>query len=646
MRHAFRLIAAICCALASLHVGPVEAKRVALVIGNASYKVGPLQNPVNDATAVAEAFGRLGFDKVMLKRDLTLEGFRAALLEMSRESAGAELGVIYFAGHGTEVNRRNFLIPVDANLARAGDLDLEAIALETVLNQLAGVLKLKLVILDACRNNLFPLAGAQRSVSRGLTRIEPEDNTLVAYAAKDGTIADDGAGRRHSPFTEALLNHIAKPGLEIRQLFGYVRDEVMVTTNRQQQPYLYGTLGGPGFYLQPSDTPAASAPAPTVHPQLNDAERAWAAAKDSTSVAVMEAFRRQYGAANAFYDQLAEARIEELKKQQIAVAAPQPSSASPLFAQPSSPSPALTRPSVQGYPTRQIALVVPFAPGDPTDVAARLVGEQMGRTLGQRIQIENIASRDIGAGRVATSEPDGYSILIHSSALAAAPSLRTGLQFDPRTAFEPVGLVGYSPMVLMSKKDVKARNLKELMEWMRVNAGRISVVHTGVGSISHACSLLIEQVIGQKFILIPFRGSGRSLDELASGGVDVMCDVSGVAESRIIEGKVKGYAVLDASRLSAIKDVPTSTEGGVPNLQLALYNGLYAPRGTPREIVNTLNAALQRALADKELVNRLAGAHVVVFDASMRSPEAHAKYFAADMARQAQLFRAGNVTPQ
>jgi branched-chain amino acid transport system substrate-binding protein len=226
--------------------------RVALVIGNAAYKVGPLQNPGNDATAVADSLkAQLGFDKVILGRDLRAEAFRSLLREFAREVAGAELALVYYAGHGTEVAGRNFLIPVDAALAKASDLDLEAIALDVVLSQLDGVRKLRIVILDACRNNIFPLAGGHRSVGRGLSRIEPEgDNTLVVYAAKHGTTADDGSGRRHSPFTEALLKRMGTRGLEVRQLFGYVRDDVMAATRRVQQPYIYGTLGGPPMYLR------------------------------------------------------------------------------------------------------------------------------------------------------------------------------------------------------------------------------------------------------------------------------------------------------------------------------------------------------------------------------------------------------------
>ena len=325
MRHVVGLMIAISAGLMALHTTPAEARRVALVIGNADYKIAPLQNPANDAAAVATALERqLGFDKVMLRTNLGADGFRAALLELARETAGAELGLVYFAGHGTEVGGKNFLIPVDATLARSSALALEAIPLDAVLEQLDGVRRLKLVILDACRNNIFGLAGAKRSQSRGLARIEPEDNTLVAYAAKEGTTADDGKGP-HSPYTMALLRHIATPGLEINLLFRRVRTDVLAATGGGQQPAEYHSLGDKEIFLVPTPLLSPGAPAPVLPapvPPPSEAARTWAAVKDTTSIAALEAFRRQYGAANPVYDRLAEARIVELRKQQTALAAP------------------------------------------------------------------------------------------------------------------------------------------------------------------------------------------------------------------------------------------------------------------------------------------------------------------------------------
>jgi uncharacterized protein len=247
---------------------PAHARRVALVIGNAAYTLGPLANPVNDAEAIGDAFRDLGFAKVIRVQNATKAQMEKALGEMARESQGAEMAVVFFAGHGTERDGRNYLIPVDAKLDRASDLDLQAIALPTVLDQIAGATKLKLVILDACRNTIFPLAGNRRSATRGLARIEPEDNTLVAYAAKDGTVAQDGAGAKHSPFTAAVLKHLPTPGLEISFVFRSIRDSVMSATERQQQPHVYGTLGGEPIYLAPPITGS-----PTTSSRELDMER-------------------------------------------------------------------------------------------------------------------------------------------------------------------------------------------------------------------------------------------------------------------------------------------------------------------------------------------------------------------------------------
>ena len=321
MRWAVCLMVALGCALAGL--SPAEAqvgKRVALVIGNADYRIGRLANPVNDAEAVADVLEKqLKLHKVILKRNLNLDGLRAALREMARESAGAELGLIYFAGHGIEVAGRNFLIPTDAALETARDVKLEAIELDTVLEHLDGVAKLRLVILDACRNNPFP--AAKRGGSRGLGRIEPAGGTLVAYAAKEGTTAHDGQGDRHSPFTSALLKHIVMPGVDVRRVFGYVSEDVLAATARAQEPYLYGRLGGDEVHLLPKtgSDPAGLTPG---HPVLLPAPPSAAALEwarvDKASVAELETFERRHP--TSVEAEYARARLKELRK--VAVVAP------------------------------------------------------------------------------------------------------------------------------------------------------------------------------------------------------------------------------------------------------------------------------------------------------------------------------------
>jgi len=247
VRCVIRLALLICFAVAGLNMTPAEARRVALVIGNAEHQFLPvLKNPVNDATAMAEALEKLNFDKVILKKDLGIEGFRTALRELSREAQGAEVGMIFFAGNGIQVDGRNYLIPVDAKLEKRSDVDLDAIRLETVIEQLADA-KLGLVILDACRDDPFVsgryVRGQNRGLHRGgskgkgLARIEPRHNLFLVYAAQPGAVALDGVGH-HSPFTEALLKHLPTPGLELRHLFIRVRSEVLAATGGQQGPHV------------------------------------------------------------------------------------------------------------------------------------------------------------------------------------------------------------------------------------------------------------------------------------------------------------------------------------------------------------------------------------------------------------------------
>ncbi len=243
-------------------------ERVALVIGNGAYRSVPaLPNPTNDSGDIAASLSRLGFSVRRLD-DGSFDQMRRALLDFGRSARGAEMAVIFYAGHGMEVGGENWLIPVDAELKSDADIDQEAIGLRSVMGTVDGATKLGLVILDACRNNPFA-AKMQRSVRtravpRGFAQVEPTGNVLVAYAAKDGTTAADGSGR-NSPFTTALLRHIERPGLEVNFLFRHVRDEVMTATQRVQQPFVYGSLSRDEIYFKGgAASPSAAATAPKV----------------------------------------------------------------------------------------------------------------------------------------------------------------------------------------------------------------------------------------------------------------------------------------------------------------------------------------------------------------------------------------------
>jgi uncharacterized caspase-like protein len=259
MLYAVRFTLLILCAVAGLNLSRAEARRVALVVGNANHKfLANLQNPINDAAAVAEALEKLNFDKVILKKDLGFAEFRIALREFSREAKGAEAGVVFFGGNGVQVGGRDYLVPVDAKLEKAADAVLESIGLDTVIEHVAEA-RLGLIILDACRDDAR-IRSQTRGVHRGVTLVErggvpalvpapaePGHNTFVVYSALPGASADDGAGR-HSPFTAALLKHLTTPGLELRHVFVRVRADVIVATRGLQSPETWDRFNGEFFF--------------------------------------------------------------------------------------------------------------------------------------------------------------------------------------------------------------------------------------------------------------------------------------------------------------------------------------------------------------------------------------------------------------
>jgi hypothetical protein len=251
--------------------GANAAARVALVIGNGAYQNAPaLPNPLNDATDVSASLRRLGFE-VKTLQNASFDEMRRALIAFSQGARGAELAIIFFAGHGMEMNGENWLVPIDGQLISDLDVPNEAIGLQQFTQAVSHTSRLGLVILDACRNNPFlnkmQRVTSKRDGSRGLARVEPSDNVLVAYAARAGTTASDGpANGRNSPFTGSLLRNIEAPGVDIRLLFGIVRDDVMEATSREQQPFLYGSLGRNSIYLKPPATTAGGNDAKPLPP--------------------------------------------------------------------------------------------------------------------------------------------------------------------------------------------------------------------------------------------------------------------------------------------------------------------------------------------------------------------------------------------
>jgi tripartite-type tricarboxylate transporter receptor subunit TctC len=281
--------------------------------------------------------------------------------------------------------------------------------------------------------------------------------------------------------------------------------------------------------------------------------------------------------------------------------------------------------AAQGYPSRPITMIVPFAAGGPSDAIARLLAQSMSNTFKQQVVIENVAGAGgtTGAARLAKAEGDGYTLLIHHVALAAGASLYKTLPYDTLQDIEEVGLINYGPMVVTTRKDYPASDAKALFAKLKADGNKTTAAHAGVGSNSHLCDLLLQQTLGVKFTEAAYRGTGPAMNDLMAGQVDLLCDQSTTAVPQIQGGTIKAFAVTSRERLDVIKDVPTMAEAGLPNFEFVIWHGLYAPKGTPQATVDALNKALQAALDDANVKARFADGGTQVFPAGERSPQAH-----------------------
>src|ERR1700752_3512365 len=294
---------------------------------------------------------------------------------------------------------------------------------------------------------------------------------------------------------------------------------------------------------------------------------------------------------------------------------------------------------------RQVTLVVPYSAGGGTDTVARLIGNQMSRTLGQPVVIENVA----GAGgtraneRVARSEPNGTTVLINHVALLAAPSLFTNLRYDTKTAFEPVGLVNNAPMVLIGRKSIPGAGPKDFVDWIKAQGDKVNFAHGGIGTNSHLCAVMMGNVLGFKPTVAAYRGSAPAIDDLLAGQIDLLWDQVTNALPQIQAGTLHGIAITSSERLEQLKDVPTTAELGMPDVSYTMWHGLYVAKGTPKETIGALNSALRKALSDPGLLEKLKQLVTLPFPDNEMTPEAHARLFATDLPRVAKLVESSGI---
>ena len=291
--------------------------------------------------------------------------------------------------------------------------------------------------------------------------------------------------------------------------------------------------------------------------------------------------------------------------------------------------------SAQDYPSRTVTMVVPFAAGGPTDTVARLVAESMSRSLGQQVIVENVggAGGTRGAGQVAKFAPDGYTVLLHHIGQATSATLYRKLPYNVLTDFEEVGLVTDVPMTMIAKSGLEPKDIPGLVAYVKANKDKVIYGNAGVGSASHLCGMLFMSALGTQMTTVPYQGTGPAMNDLVGGQIDLMCDQTTNTTGQIKAGKVKAYGVTTPNRLKSLPDIPTFKEGGLPGFEIAVWHGMYAPKGTPKAAIDKLNAALVAALQDPKVVARFAdlGTEPVALDRA--TPEVHQKFLEAEVAK-------------
>ena len=280
--------------------------------------------------------------------------------------------------------------------------------------------------------------------------------------------------------------------------------------------------------------------------------------------------------------------------------------------------------NAQDYPTRPITMVMPYAPGGPGDAITRVFAASMQKTLGQTIVVDNTAGASgvIGTTKVARSKPDGYTLLMIHVSHATNLAMFKNLPYHPVDDFEPIGSATTGPMLVLTRNEFPAKDINEFVAYVKANPSKISLAHAGVGSASHLCGLMLMSTLKVRLNEIPYKGTGPALNDLMGGQVDILCDQTSGTVTAVKGGKIKAYAAAGLARVPSLPDVPAIAEAGVEGFDIAISFGLYAPKGTPRPVLNQLSSALQKAVIDPDLRKRLDGMGVSAVSPERARPEA------------------------
>jgi tripartite-type tricarboxylate transporter receptor subunit TctC len=299
----------------------------------------------------------------------------------------------------------------------------------------------------------------------------------------------------------------------------------------------------------------------------------------------------------------------------------------------------------QTYPTRPITLVVPFAAGGPTDTIARIMAERMRGPLGQTVIVENVtgAAGSIGVGRVARAAPDGYTLGIGHWSTHVVNGAIYSLPYHVLDDFEPISQIASNPQLVVSKLGVPAASMTELIAWAKANQDKLAVGTAGAGSASHVSGVYFQNTLGARFQFVPYRGTAPAMQDLVAGQIDLMFDQAANSLPQVRNGKIRAYAVTAKSRIASAPDIPTVDEAGLPGLYIAVWHGLWAPKGTPRDIITKLNAAVRESLADPAVRKRLVELGQDIPTAEQQTPQALAAWHKAEIDKWWPIIKAAGI---
>jgi tripartite-type tricarboxylate transporter receptor subunit TctC len=304
-------------------------------------------------------------------------------------------------------------------------------------------------------------------------------------------------------------------------------------------------------------------------------------------------------------------------------------------------------PALADYPEKPITIVVPFAAGGPTDKVARDLAEALRKSLNATLVIENVggAGGTLGAARVSKAAPDGYTVLLHHIGMATSPALYRNLPYKTLDDFEYLGLVNEVPMTLIARPNIPANNFKELTAWITQQKGAVNLGNAGLGAASHLCGLLFQSALKVDMTTVPYKGTAPAMTDLMGGQIDLLCDQTTNTTSQIEGKKVKAFGVTTAKRLTtpALKDLPTLQEAGLKDFEVTIWHGLYAPKGTPAEVLTKLNNALKVALKDPEFLKKEEALGAVVVSDKRTAPAEHKKFVAAEIAKWGPIIKAAGI---